>query len=239
MYLGHKISRNGIEADPQKLEAVRSWTTPTTVKQVRQFLGFAGYYRRFIKDYAKICRPLTDLLRGIPKNVDPRSKKLHERIIWSEDQETSFELIKEKLTTPPVLVFADYRLPFELHCDASMEGLGAVLYQVQEGQRRVIAYASHTLKPAEENYPVHKLEFLALKWSIVEQFHDYLYGNKCHVRTDNTCNPLTYVLTTAKLDATGHRWLQALSVYDISLEYIVQVVKWVMPMLSADYLHRQ
>ena len=94
--------------------------------------------------------------------------------------------------------------------------LGAVLYQVQDGQKRVITYASRSLSKSERNYPVHKLEFLALKWAITDRFHEYLYGSEFQVFTDN---PLTYVLTTAKLDATGHRWVAALSSYTFSITY--------------------
>ena len=118
---------------------------------------------------------------------------------------------------PPVLAYADYRLPFKLHTDASTTGLGAVLYQHQDGHDRVVAYASRSLKTSERNYPAHKLEFLALKWAITEKFHDYLYGAAFDVVTDN--NPLTYVFTTAKLDATGQRWLAELSNYNCSISY--------------------
>ena len=120
-------------------------------------------------------------------------------------------------TESPVLAYADFKAPFILHTDASGDGLGAVLYQVQEGKQRVIAYASRSLSRSERNYPVHKLEFLALKWAITDKFHDYLYGSQFQVYTDN--NPLTYVLTTAKLDATGHRWVAALSNYTFSIIY--------------------
>ena len=96
-------------------------------------------------------------------------------------------------------------------------GLGAVLYQEQEGVKQVIAYASRSLGKAEKNYPAHKLEFLALKWAVTDKFRDYLYGSTFTVYTDN--NPLTYVLTTAKLDATGHRWLAELSSYNFSIKY--------------------
>ena len=108
-------------------------------------------------------------------------------------------------TESPILAYADFKAPFILHIDASGDGLGAVLYQVQEGKQRVIAYTSQSLTRSERNYPVHNLEFLALKWAITDKFHEYLYGSQFQVYTDN--NPLTYVLTTAKLDATGHRGL--------------------------------
>ena len=113
-----------------------------------------------------------------------------------------------------VLAFADFNRPFYLTTDASSQGLGLVLYQKQDGKDKVIAYASRGLRPTEKNYPAHKLEFLALKWAITDKFHDYLYGNSFDVYIDN--NPLTYVLTTAKLDATGHKWIAALSTYNFN-----------------------
>ena len=101
--------------------------------------------------------------------------------------------------------------------DASLNGLGAVLYQTQKGFDRVIVYASPSLKPSEKNYTAYKLEFLALKWSVTEKFHDYLYGSLFEVITDN--NPLTYILTTAKLGATGQRWVASLSDYNFTIKY--------------------
>ena len=119
--------------------------------------------------------------------------------------------------TPPVLAYADYTKPLILHTGAIYGGLGAVLCQEQGGLERVIAYASHGLSSSERNYSAYKLELLALKWSVTEKFHDYLYGNSFLVLTDN--NPLTYVLTTAKLDSTGHRWLADLQLYNFSIRY--------------------
>lgn len=104
-----------------------------------------------------------------------------------------------------------------LHTDASTRGLGAVLYQEQEGRLCIIAYASRGLSRSKSWYPAHKLEFLALKWSVCEKFCDYLYGNHFTVVTDS--NPLTYILTTAKLDATSYRWLAALSTFSFKLVY--------------------
>lgn len=124
----------------------------------------------------------------------------------------AFCILKEKLTSAPLLGYPDYTLPFVLQTDASREGLGAILAQVQSGTERVIAYASRSLSPAETRYLAHKLEFLALKWAVTEKFYDYLYGHKFSVLTDN--NPLKYVMTTAKLDATGQRWVSQLSVFD-------------------------
>ena len=116
------------------------------------------------------------------------------------------------------LAYPDYQLPFTLHTDSSTDGLGAVLYQKQNGKQRVIAYASRSVSKAESNYPAHKLEFLALKWAVCEKFHEYLYGTKpFEVFTDN--NPLTYVLTSAKLDACGQRWVAKLANYNFSIKY--------------------
>ena len=117
----------------------------------------------------------------------------------------------------PHFGLADFTNPFKLHTHASVLGLGAVLYQIHEGLEKVISYASRSLTQSETKYPVHKLEFLGLKWAITEQFHKYLYGNSFDIYTDN--NPLTYVLMTAKLDAMGHRWVASLANYNFHLHY--------------------
>jgi hypothetical protein len=127
---------------------------------------------------------------------------------WGDDQEKAFNKLKELLSSTPIIGYPDYKLPFELHADASGIGLGAVLYQNQGGLNRPLAFASRGLTKSEKNYPVHKLEFLAMKWAICDKFKDYLFGNIFRVLTDN--NPLTYALTTANLDATEHKWLAAL-----------------------------
>ncbi|MCG8032787.1 MAG: reverse transcriptase, partial [Candidatus Thiodiazotropha taylori] len=217
-YLGHVVSEAGIRTDPDKTKAIKNWPIPRNVKEVRAYLGFTGYYRRFIKDYAKIARPLNDLLIGHCTSKKQKLKKAKKtEFVWTEKQQDAFDTLKEKLMRPPVLAYADYSKPFKLHTDASTTGLGAVLYQNQEGMDRVVAYASRSLKQSERNYPAHKLEFLALKWAVTEKFHDYLYGANFDVVTDN--NPLTYVFTTAKLDATGQRWLAELSNYNCSISY--------------------
>ena len=195
--------------------------TPSKIKDVRKFLGFTGYYRRSVKGYVSIAKPLTDLLIGHPTNKQKsRRKKQQDKRVpfkWGVDQQNSFDALITHLTNPPVLAFADYAQPFILHTDASSSGLGAVLYQMQDGTKRVIAYESRSLRQGEKNYPAHKLKFLALKWAVVEKFHDYLYGSKFEAITDT--NPLTYIFTTAKLDATGQRWVAALSTYNFSIKY--------------------
>ncbi|KAJ8333963.1 hypothetical protein SKAU_G00412820 [Synaphobranchus kaupii] len=130
---------------------------------------------------------------------------------------TDPEKIIRCLTHAPVLAFADPTRPYVLHVDASLNGLGAVLNQEYPEGLRPVAFASRKLSQSEKNYPIHQLQFLALKWAVVDKFQDYLYGARFSVRTDN--NPLTYVLSTAKLNATGHRWLAALTSYDFDILY--------------------
>ena len=137
---------------------------------------------------------------------------------WDQDCEIAFLLLKRLCTEEPVLAYADYTKPFKVHTDASKEGLGAILYQTQDdGTDKVIAYASHSLKKSKQKYHSSKLEILALKWAIIDQFHEYAYGGTFEVHTDN--NPLTYVLTVAKLDATGQRWVASLTNYNFTITY--------------------
>ena len=138
-------------------------------------------------------------------------------IQWDLDCQNAFDNLKELCPTIPILAHADFTKPFELHTNASVPGLGAVLYQVHKGVEKVISYASRSLTQPETKYPIHKLEFLYLKWAITGQFHEYLYGNTFDVYTD--INPLTYVLMTAKLDAMGHRWVTSLASYSFHLHY--------------------
>ena len=219
-FLGHIVSHGGVQPDTDKISALTNWPVPKNLQDLRRFLGFAGFYRRFVKDFSKVASPLTELLQGhVPVKKGSRKNKGIEELKckWGPQQQNAFEMLIEILTSDPVLGYADYSLPFVVHTDASGTGLGAVLYQKQGKSLRPIAYASRCLKKSERNYPAHKLEFLALKWAVTEKFYDYLYGQKFEVHTDN--NPLTYILTTAKLDATSHRWLAALSIFDFSLMY--------------------
>ena len=215
-YVGHIVSENGVEADPEKLEKIRNWPIPKTSEEIHKFTSFAGYYRRFVKDFSKIAKPLTELH---PNTTIKNGKKVKtsKPFVWGKEQQDAFDRLKQALCSQPILGYPDYNLPFELHTDASSKGLGAVLYQEQNGTMRVIHYASRGLKRSEKNYPAAKLEFLALKWAITEKLHDYLYGNTFTVVTDN--NPLTYALSKAKLDATGHRWLSSLAPYDFNIVY--------------------
>ena len=212
-YLGHIVSKAGIETDPKKIEDIKEWPRPTTVTDVRQFLGFTNYYRKFIKQYALVANPLNKLISG------ENAKKKNKKVEWTQECEESFQKLKDICTETPVLAYADYERPFKLTTDASKKGLGTVLSQVGEDQKeRPVAFASRTLSKSEKNYTTHKLEFLALKWSITDRFHEYLYGSTFEVFTDN--NPLSYVLSTAKLDATRQRWIAALQgPYNFKVHY--------------------
>ena len=224
-HLGYVISAEGVRPDPEKLETLTNWPIPKTVKEVKSFLGFAGFYRRFVPNFALLAKPLNELTAGyVPSKARHRKKQGHHLTLasdishlWGNKHQKAFDSLIEALTSEPVIGIADRTKPFQLHCDASGMGLGAVLYQEQEGQLRVIAYASRGLTKTEANYPAHKREFLALKWAMTDKFHDYLLGSKVTVVTDN--NPLCYILKNAKLDATSHRWLAALSLYDFELRY--------------------
>ena len=212
-YLGHEISAAGMLPGQEGIQKIAEMGYPTTVIRIRKFLGATGYFRCFIKNYAHIAEPLSVImgckntkLKNTPMTLMPEAKK-------------AFDTLKKKCMTAPVLAFADLEKPFLLETDASGIGLGTVLHQVQEdGKLHPVAYASRALKKGEKNYHSSKLEFLALKWAITEQFREYLYYKPFTVRTDN--NPLTYILTTPNLDVCGHRWVSSLARYTFKIEYL-------------------
>ena len=139
-------------------------------------------------------------------------------IKWDSRCQQAFDDLKKLCTTAPILAYADFTKQFKLHTDACGTGLEAALYQTwEDGTKAVIAYTSRSLSKAESHYPAHKLEFLTLNRAVVEKFHEYLYGSTLDVHIDN--NPLTYVLTTAKLDAASHHWVTSLANYNFRLHY--------------------
>ena len=237
-YLGRLVSADGYRADPEDVQALEKFReAPKNVGEVRSLVGFLGYYRSYVKDFAKCLKPVYDLLKTDLEHVSKvasrsssngscsqKSKvKCYDKkrkIVWTSDLQKRVDDIIDTLKSPTVMAFPDFNQPFVLNCDASGHGLGAVLYQKQKDKMRVLSYASRTLSDAEKNYYLHsgKLEFLALKWSVTDKFSDYLgHGAKCTVFTDN--NPLTYILTSAKLNATGMRWVASLAEYDLELKY--------------------
>ncbi|KAL1280076.1 hypothetical protein QQF64_014676 [Cirrhinus molitorella] len=218
-YLGHIISAEGVSTVPSKIQAVSQWRCPEMVGELCSFLGFASYYRRFVEGFAKLAAPLHRL---VAEFVGARPKKFASVSFvaaWTEECQHSFGGLKSKLTSSPVLAYADFSRPFILEVDVSHSGLGAVLSQEQEGRVRPIAYASRSLRPTERNMTncsSMKLEFVAFKWAMAEKFREYLLGQKCVVYTDN--NPLSH-LASAKLGATEQRWAAQLASFDFEVRY--------------------
>ena len=216
-YLAHHVSQKGVLPLKKNLESIAQCPPPDTYTKVKSFVGLVGHYRRFIKGFAKIVAPLYDLTSG-----DNKDKKL-EHVDLSPEALKAFGRLKAACLQAPILAFLDFDKPFLLETDASGRGLGAVLSQKQaDGRYHPIAYASSVMNETEQRYHSNKQEFLALKWVVTKQFHEYLspYGknrNEFVVCTDN--NPLTYIFSSANLDAAGQRWVAHLASYNFSLEY--------------------
>ncbi|GKF31554.1 putative reverse transcriptase domain-containing protein, partial [Tanacetum coccineum] len=189
-----------IHVDPAKIEAVKNWASPTTPSEIRQFLGLAGYYRRFIEGFSKIAKPVTELTQ---KN---------QKFDWGEEQEEAFQLLKQKLCVAPILALPEGSENFMVYCDASIKGLGAVLMQ----RMKVIAYASRQLKIHKKNYTTHDLELGAVVFAL-KIWRQYLYGTKCIVFTDH--KSLQHILDQIDLNMRQHRWIELLSDYDCKIRY--------------------
>ncbi|KAM2013170.1 hypothetical protein ACFX1T_024912 [Malus domestica] len=200
--LGHIISEKGIEVDKSKIDLVRYLPSPTSVREVRSFLGHAGFYRRFIKDFSKIAQPLCRLLQ---KEVS---------FEFNEACEQAFNHLKDLLTTAPIIVPPDWSLPFELMCDASDYALGAVLGQRKDKRPHVIYYASRTLNDAQLNYSTTEKELLAVVFAL-DKFRSYLIGNKVIVFTDHAA--LKYLLTKKEAKPRLIRWMLLLQEFDIEI----------------------
>ncbi|KAJ9557239.1 hypothetical protein OSB04_011853 [Centaurea solstitialis] len=199
-FLGHVVNKEGIHVDPAKIEAVKKWDAPKTPTEIRQFLGLAGYYRRFIANFSKIAQPLTTLTQ--------KDKKF----VWGEKQEEAFQLLKHKLCNAPILALPEGTDNFVVYCDASHQGLGCVLMQ----NEKVIAYASRQLKVHEKNYTTHDLELGAVVFALKIWRH-YLYGTKCTIFTDH--KSLQHILDQKMLNMRQRRWVELLSDYDCEIKY--------------------
>ncbi|CAH9104590.1 unnamed protein product [Cuscuta epithymum] len=200
--LGHKVSAQGIEVDRAKVEVIEKLPPPTSVKAVRSFLGHAGFYRRFIKDFAKIAKPLCNLLvKDTPFLMDENC--LH-----------AFTVLKQALTSSPIIVAPDWTLPFELMCDASDFALGAVLGQRREKKLHVICYASRVLNDAQINYATTEKEFLAIVFAL-DKFRSYLVGSKVIVFTDHSA--LRYLLSKKDAKPRLIRWVLLLQEFDLEI----------------------
>ena len=172
-FLGHIVSADGVQTDPQKTERVSSWPTPSSRKAVQQFLGLASYYRRFVKDFATIAKPLYHLTEKTAT------------FIWSDGAKKAFDELRQRLVTAPTLAFPDYSLPFTLDTDASDVGIGAVLSQRHsDGLEHVVAYASRSLSRPERRYCVTRRELLAVV-TFIQHFLPYLLGHEFLLRTDH------------------------------------------------------
>ena len=200
-YLAHHVSQKGVLPSKKNLESIAQCLPPDTYTKVKSFVGLVGHYRCFIKGFAKIAAPLYDLTSS--NNKDKKS----EHVDLSPEALEAFDHLKAACLQAPILAFPDFDKPFLLETDASGKGLGAVMSQKQaDGRYHPIAYANCIMNETKQRYHSNKQEFLALKWAVTEQFHEYLspYGknrNEFVVHTDN--NPLTYIFSSANLDAAG------------------------------------
>ncbi|WVZ76016.1 hypothetical protein U9M48_024021 [Paspalum notatum var. saurae] len=199
-FLGHILSEKGVAVDPSKVEDVLNWKQLEIVTEIRSFLGLAGYYRRFIKDFSKTAKPMTSLTK---KNA---------KYLWDPKCEEAFTSLKKSLTSAPVLAQPDVTKPFDVYCDASGNGLGCVL--MQEG--RVIAYASRKLRKHEANYATHDLELAAVVQALKIWRH-YLLGNTCHIYIDH--KSLKYILMQRELNMRQRQWLELIKDYDLEIHY--------------------
>ncbi|KAJ0556778.1 putative nucleotidyltransferase, Ribonuclease H [Helianthus annuus] len=199
-FLGHVVNEKGIHVDPSKIEAIKNWEAPKSPTEIRQFLGLAGYYRRFIENFSKIAQPLTALTQ--------KDKKFD----WGDTQESAFQLLKEKLCGAPILSLPDGTDDFVVYCDASHQGLGCVLMQ----RDKVIAYASRQLKVHEKNYTTHDLELGAVVFALKIWRH-YLYGTRCTIFTDH--KSLQHIFDQKELNMRQRRWVELLNDYDCEIKY--------------------
>lgn len=203
-YLGHIINSEGVKPDPKKVEAVSNFPRPANAKNIKQFLGLAGYYRRFLGDFSKIAKPLTTLL------------KKDEPFVWQEAQENAFKTLRDKLCTEPLLQHPDFTKPFILTTDASGYAVGGILSQGPPGKDLPIAYASRLLNKAEQNYSTIEKELLAIVYC-VQYFRPYLYGNEFKLYTDH--KPLVWLHSVKDPTSRLIRWRLKLAEYDYTVTY--------------------
>nr|GEY29255.1 reverse transcriptase domain-containing protein [Tanacetum cinerariifolium] len=200
--LGHKISKKGIEIDKAKIKVISKLPHPTTIKGIRSFLGHAGFYRRFIKNFSNISRPMTHLLE---KNSP---------FIFSNECIQAFRTLKEKLTEAPIFIAPNWDQPFELMCDASDYAVSAVLGQRVKKHFWPIHYTSKTMNQAETNYTTTEKEMLAVVYAF-EKFCSYLIMNKSIVYTDHSA--LKYLFTKKDVKARLLRWILLLQEFDFKV----------------------
>lgn len=203
-FLGYIVGNGKLEADPERIESVRGYPTPKNASELKRFLGFVGWYRRFIPNFASVAEPLTSLLRK-------RSSWL-----WKTAQAAAFSKLKDCLTKAPILSCPDFNLPFIIQCDASEVGVGAVLCQETTSGENVIAYASRTLNPAERNYSVTERECLAVLFAIIK-FKAYVEGYRFEVITDHAS--LVWLLSSKNPKGRLARWVVQLQQYNFGITH--------------------
>jgi hypothetical protein len=199
-FLGHVISNGGIVVNPAKVKEIMEWSVPTTVTEIQSFLGLVGYYRRFIEGFSKIAKPMTSLME--------KGREFK----WNEKCQESFDQLKKRLMSPPVLIMSDLQKGFDIYCDAYGQGLGCVL--MREGH--VIAYASRQLWKQELNYPTHDLELAAVV-HVLKIWRHYIMGTKCQVCMDH--KDLKYIFTQQDLNLRQRRWMELIKDYDLEVHY--------------------
>ena len=210
-YLGYSVLLKGIWTSRDNLKAITKYPEPTTYTTIKGFVGMVGHYRCFIKDFTKIVDLLHEYAHG------DAAKRKKERVVLNKTTRKAFHQLKKAVMSTPVLAYPDPNRDYLLETAASKLGLGAMLSQKQsDGKYHPVAFRSRALHGMEANHHSIKLEFLAMKWSI-EHFQMYLLGHRFKVHTNN--NPLTYFLTSPKMDAMKQRWINELAKYDFSLEY--------------------
>ncbi len=203
-FLGHVVSSEGIKVDPNKIAVIKDWPRPKTQKDVRSFLGLAGYFRGFVKDFASVARPLTELT----------SKTVQWK--WTQVQQKAFDSLKHALVTAPVLTTPDFTKPFIVYTDASDKAVGAVLLQDQGDGPQPIAFHSRKLMPAEVNYHPGEQELLAIVDALTT-WRCYLQGSKFTVNSDHL--NLRYLATKTSLTKRQARWLEFLQTFDMNIQY--------------------
>jgi hypothetical protein len=200
LYLGHVIGAKGVQVHQEKIQAIMEWPTPKTLTKLRGFLGMCTYYRKFVKGFSQLCAPLTNLTKkGAFK--------------WDEEAQIMMDKMKEVMSTCPVLALPDFSLPFTLECDASGEGIGAVMMQ----KRHPLAYESQKLRGPELLYNIYDKEMLAIMHALAK-FRQYLVGARFVVKSDH--NSLKYLLEQKDLNERQQKWVRRIQAYDFDIEFV-------------------
>ena len=216
-FLGHFVGRTGVRMVEGKVAAVERWPTPTTQKEVEQFLGLAGYYRRFIAGFSKLASPLSELCGTLKKSKGGAQRTPpKKRFEWGEQQQQAFDQLKAAVVSAPCLAIPDPKREFIVHTDASGYATGAVLMQQFDEGLRPIAFLSKKMTKAERNYPVHEQELLAIL-NALKAWRHYLGGRRFSVLTDH--QSLQYVETSAMATPRQVRWAAWLSEFDFTIHY--------------------